>query len=398
MKLTKRIIDTLAYAGDGANRCVYWDDALANFGVRVYPTGRKTFVLSYRAGGRKRLMALGAFGVLTLEQARTLAKRKLTAILDGVDPLADRYKHASGETVQSLCAAYLDRYARTHKKTWAQDERRINKHLLPVWSRRKAHSITRADVAALHSKIGADHPYEANRTLNLISKVFEQGRRWGFIPDGFRNPAQGIDRFREYKRDRYITSDELPRLAMAIDAELSPFARAALWLYLLTGARKSELLALRWDDIDETRQELRFAETKAGRVHYLPITAAAMAILKEIPRFAENPYVFPGNKGGHLADIRNPWNRVRKAAGVEDVRLHDLRRTVGSWLAQAGNSLHLIGRVLNHSNQATTAIYARFGEDNVRLAMEAHSQKILGAAGKLASAEVIPIDPKTKKG
>ena len=172
-------------------------------------------------------------------------------------------------------------------------------------------------------------------------------------------------------------------------------------MYLLTGARKSELLQAQWVHVDWDRSELKIPDTKAGRVHYIPLSGPALALLREIPKAEGNPFILVGRgpRGAtaeekaktptHLVNISKPWNRVRKAAGVEDVRLHDLRRTVGSWLAQSGNSLHLIGRVLNHSNQSTTAVYARFGEDSVRAALEQHGAKIMGAAGVTPSATAI---------
>jgi integrase len=136
--------------------------------------------------------------------------------------------------------------------------------------------------------------------------------------------------------------------------------------------------------------------TKAGRVHYVPLSAPAMTILRELPRLGDNPYILPGHIHGRpIVNINRPWRRIRKAAGVEDVRLHDLRRTVGSWLAQSGNSLHLIGRVLNHSNQSTTAIYARFGQDHVRQALEEHAARLMGVAGKRPAAEMVKLADKT---
>ncbi len=211
----------------------------------------------------------------------------------------------------------------------------------------------------------------------------------------FENPARGINRFKEYKRDRWVNPEEWPRLAQAIDTEPGVYVRMALWLYLLTGMRKTELLSAKWTDIDWQRQELRLGETKAGRIHYVPLSAPAMAILRDLPRIEGNPYILPGHMPGRpLRNINTPWERIRKAAGVEDVRLHDLRRTVGSWLAQSGNSLHLIGRVLNHSNQSTTAIYARFGQDHVRQALEEHAARIMGVAGKRPMAEVVKLADK----
>lgn len=450
VRLTKRAIDAAAYAGEGNARLVIWDDEVPGFGCRVYPGGRKAFVLSYRVAGRKRLLTVGTYGVLTLDQARTKARAELAKVeTEGADPLAERERERQGETVQDLATAYMERHGDA-KKSGTADRRRLNQYILPKWGATKARAITRADVAALHSRIGKAHPYEANRVLALLSKMFELARRWGFVPEGHPNPARDIDRFREAKRDRWVTPDELPRLARAIDEEPNEVARFALWLYLLTGARKSELLRAKWSDVDWTRSELRIPETKAGRVHYIPLSAPALALLREIPRVEGNPFILVGrgHRGAseaekkanphHLVNISKPWERVREAAtlahwralgdsridallarleaetkrsptvaevrasadfdlpgGILDVRLHDLRRTVGSWLAQAGNSLHLIGRVLNHSNQATTAVYARFGEDSVRAALEQHGARILGAAGLAPTAEVATLPTRT---
>jgi integrase len=399
-KLTKRAIDAATYQGAGNGRFVLWDSEPPGFGLRVFPSGKKSFVLSYRIGGRKRLLTIGSYGALTLDQARTQARAELAKVeIGGADPLEQRQKAARGETVADLCSAYMERHGNA-KKSARDDQRKIDRYILPAWRTRKAAAIRRADVAALHAKIGKTAPYEANRTLALLSKMFELARRWGFVPEEQANPARGIDRFREHKRDRWITPEELPRLAEAINTEPNEVARVALWLYLLTGARKSELLQAQWSDVDWDRAELRLADTKAGRTHYIPLSGPALALLRQAPRVPGNPYILPGRgprgataaekaeRPSPLVNIDKPWQRVRKAAGVEDVRLHDLRRTVGSWLAQAGNSLHLIGRVLNHSNQSTTAVYARFGEDSVRAALEQHGARILGAAGVTPPAEV----------
>ena len=390
MKLTKRLIDSVTYAGGEGRRDVRWDSLLPGFGLRIYPNGKKAFVLSYRANGRKRLMTLGTYGVLTLDQARAAARQHLASVIGGDDPLEKRKLAAKAETVKDLCLAYMERHAKPHKKSWKTDQGRIDRYILPAWGNHKANNIRSADVSALHGKIGQQHPYEANRVVELISKMFSLARRWGFVADNAANPAADIDQFREHKRDRWVKPEELPRLMAAIDAESNRYARAALWLYLLTGVRKSELLHARWEDIDVDQRELRLPDTKAGRIHHVPLSEAALSVLRKLPKVDDNPYVLPGHvKGQHLVNISKPWLRVRKAAGIEDVRLHDLRRTVGSWLAQAGNSLHLIGKVLNHTSPATTAIYARFGQDQVRQALEDHGKRILGVANAVPAAEVV---------
>lgn len=390
MKLTKKIIDKFKYEGNETSQDIRWDNQLPGFGIRIYPTGRKSFVLAYRTNGRKHIMTVGQYGVLTLNQARDNAKEMLVKVNNGGDPLHDRKKSVRGKTINDLCEAYLERYAKLHKKTWRDDNRRINTHIISIWKNTPVNSIKREDIASLHNKIGRNAPYEANRTLALLSKIFDLAIRWGFLSESASNPARRIDKFKEEKRDRWVTPAELPQLTKAIDLEPNIHIRNALWLYLLTGVRKSELLNAKWEDIDFNRKELRLNNTKSGRVHYLPLSPAAVTLIQANPKLEGNPYLFPGAlKGKPLVNISKSWLRIRKEAGVPDIRIHDLRRTVGSWLAQSGNSLHLIGKILNHSSVSTTQVYARLTEDNSRKALEAHSENILGIAGKQDLAKVV---------
>lgn len=391
MGLTKRQIDGEKYTGNGVNRPVIWDDNPRGLGLRIYPTGRKVFVLSYRDSGNvKRLATIGDYGVFTLEQAQDSAKALLRTNETGADALAVRRANKAAPSFGDLAKDYASDHAPT-KKTGAEDLRRIARHL-NGWDTRKLAGITRADVQTLIRGIVKAAPYEANRTLSLLSKMFNLANDWDLLPAGHQNPCQNIKRAKERKRERWVTPAELPAIAQAIDAEPSPYARAALWLYLLTGCRKTELLSARWSFVDFTRSVLCLPETKTGNSHEIPLTAPALAILETLPKLSGNPFVFPGLVAGRpLESIRGPFERVRTAAGCADVRLHDLRRTVGSWMAQSGNSLALIGKVLNHTNQSTTAIYARFSQDSVRAALEAHATQILSAAGKLPTASVTDI-------
>ena len=289
MKLTKQFIDGCVYQGTKGRRDVRCDELLPGFGVRIYPNGKKSFVLSYRINGRKRLMVLGNFGPMTLDEARNRARRHLVAIIDGHDPLEQRKSAASAETIKEPALMYVERHAKPHKKTWKDDDRRVRTYIAPAWGHLPARHIKRADVAALHAHIGQRHPYEANRVVELLSKMFTLARRWGFLEEEALNPAHDIDKFKEHKRDRWATPEELPRLMQAINQEPDVYARAALWLYVLTGVRKSELLKARWDDVDWDRKELRLSDTKAGRVHYVPLSGPALAILRAPTRRWECP-------------------------------------------------------------------------------------------------------------
>ena len=427
MPLTKTIVDRLRYDPTGPKLQIYYDGGdIPGFGVRVHPSGRKTFVLTYRPRGRptpKRIV-LGAYGVLTIDEARKLARQMLLDVKTGADPLEERRKLRDGETVKDLARIYLERHAKPHKKTWPEDERRLRKYVLPALGAKRIEEVRRGDVARLHSRIGETAPYEANRVLALLSTMFAKAEEWGLVDEGHPNPARKIQPFRERSRERWVTPAEMPRLVEAINAEPDPRVRAAIKLYLLTGMRRSELLRLRWCDIDFERREIRLADTKAGRPHVVPLSSVAEAILRDLPRGIGGAYVFPGDVPGKpLVNIAKPWSRIRArfwlygnpdraaelraqaeadvarrskhaAKGPEavearllalaqneakregDLRLHDLRRTVGSWLAMSGASLPLIGKVLNHSNASTTQIYARIAEDAARQALEEHGERL----------------------
>lgn len=383
MKLTKRIIDQSRYEGTKKDEWdVRWDDTLQGFGVRIYPSGRKAFMISYRIEGRKRRMQIGDYGVLTLDQARDMARVKLTSVIQGDDPLKMKAEARRGDTVGDLCEEYLERHAKEKKLSWKDDEYRINAHILQRWKNLKARSITVSDAAALHSRIGKESgKYEANRTLELISKMFERAAAWGIVPAGHPNPARKVEKFKEEKRDRWVRPEELPKLAEQINAESNVYVKAFFWMALLTGCRRSELLNATWDNVDFSRRELRIPRTKAGRVHHVPLSDPAMRFLDALPRQKDNPFIFCGRRAGQrLVEIRKAWVRIRTGAGLPDVRLHDLRRSVGSWMVTHGENLPLVGRVLNHSNPSTTARYAHLAEDRVRLALENHGRRLTAAA------------------
>lgn len=390
MKLTKKYIDSIGYRGDGASRDVHWDESIPGLGVRVYPSGKIAFVLSYRFEGRKRLYTLGRYGVITLDQARQLARELLVQISKGEEPLDSRKKKNSQFTIKELCEMYLVRYAKPHKRSWKDDERRILNYLIPVWGNFKSDSLEHNDVARFHRKLGLSKPYEANRIVELISKMYNLAQKWSVVSTAHINPAKGVEPFKEQKRDRWVKPEELVPLFEAISQEKSIYVKAAILLYLLTGARKNEILTAKWEHVDWHTKELKIPENKSGRVHYIPLIKPAIELLRILPQLASNPFIIPGAKeGAHLINIHKPWQRIRKRAGIEDVRLHDLRRTVGSWLAQSGNDLHLIGKLLNHKSQSTTAVYSHFGQNHLRDALENHGEKIMAAANLIEISNLI---------
>jgi integrase len=220
-------------------------------------------------------------------------------------------------------------------------------------------------------------PRQANSTLALIRSMWNLGMDWGLIPPG-PNPCLRIKKFPEVSRERFVKPEELPRLWRALQAEPNVFVRAAFFVGLLTGARRDEVLTMQWADLDLAQGVWTIPTTKAGRSHLVPLPLPVIQELKKLPRFDDNPYVFPGRwNRSHLVNVSKPWRRIRKQAGLQDVRIHDLRRTLGSWLVAAGASLPLIGKALNHSNVSTTAVYARLQLDPVRAALEANAERML---------------------
>lgn len=377
MKLTKSIIDKLIYKGDAKKnqRCIYWSDTFAGFGVRVYPSGKKSFVHSYYFQGRKRFNTIGQYGILTLDMAEKRVQKQKVDLLDGINILDVRQKNSATQTIADLCGRFVIEKV-PFKKSGAEDERRINRHILPRWRAFKINSVTDDDVESLRESL-KNTPYEANRTLSLVAALFNFAKEKKLMDRALPNPATGIKHFQETSRERFVSHEEMPRLLEAMQNEKNQYAQYALWLYLLTGMRKSELLELRWQDIDLISKNICLLDTKNTKNHYLPLSDAAVTVINQIPRVEANPYLIVGKlKGKHLVNIDKAWNRVRAEAGMNDVRIHDLRRSVGSWLAQSGNSLHFIGRILNHKSSASSAIYARFHDDDVRLALDKHGEDI----------------------
>jgi len=387
MAITKRQADALTYDPNGPAQQVLWDGDLPGFGLRVFPSGVKSWVVLYRnRSGRSRLMTLGRYGVLTVDGARRRAKAIQAEALEGRDPLEERKAARQGETVRALADEWIERHAKHHNRSWREQKRLLDKHVLPVLGSRKVRDLTRADVARLHAKIGERTPILANRVHEVLRAMLERGRAWGYLPENAPNPAEGIERFPENRRERWVTGTELPRLLAAIDAEPDPYVRALFRLYLLTGARRRELLNAKWDDVD-LKAGVLYVQRPKGRgkpkPRAVPLSSAALDVLREIPRLAGNAYIFPSptRKGRPLVNPDKPWRRVRERAGLSDVRIHDLRRTTGAMLASSGVSLPIIAETLGHSSTRATEIYARIASEAARAALERHAAAVAAVTG-----------------
>lgn len=375
-KLIKSLIDAIKAPESG--QIFLRDSKMPGFGLRI--TGNaKTFILERRIHGRPRRITIGPYGPLTVDDARRRAEKMIGQIADGQDPATERLDQKREPTFGDLIHLYKERHL-PRKKSRVNDEIQITAHL-KNWEKRKLSSIRKKDVAQLHLSIGEKSgPYAANRIIALLRKMFNLAHAWGLWNK--ENPAVGIEMFPEKKRERFVHPVELPRLMEALKGEENFYISAALLICLLTGARKGEVLSMQWEDLSLDEGTWKIPETKAGRSHLVPLPTRAIELLRKLPITPDNPYVFPGRRGSHLVNINKAWNRIKTEAKLEDVRIHDLRRTTASWLAGAGASLALIGKVLNHSQPSSTAVYARLDLEPVRAALESNAQKMLAIAEK----------------
>ena len=367
IKLTKRTIDRLE--NDGRER-FYWDTELPGFGLRIRASGRKYFIVQFRAKRRERRMTIGQYGTITVDVARRRAIAHIAEARNGVDPAAERDAARSRVTMDALADRFLEEHVANHcKASTARDYRRsIRLYIAPKFARRDVTDIERRDIAALHHDMRAT-PYQANRTIAVLSKMFNLAELWGLRRDGS-NPCLHVKRYREEPREQFLGQDEFARLGRVLDeidedGSETRSALAAIRLLMLTGCRLSEIQTLRWDHVDLEAGEFHLPETKTGS-RIVPLAPAAVRILTALPRDFDNPWVIAGKKkGSHLTDLQHPWRRIRARAGLDGVRIHDLRHSFASRAVALGESLPMIGKLLGHTQVQTTARYAHLARDTV---------------------------------
>lgn len=373
-KITKRLVDSLPPPVE--QDTWVWDTELAGFGLRYRLAGSKVYVLKYAVGRRQKWVTIGKHGApWTPDEARKEARRLLGLVAIGEDPAVSRDRLKTAPTIRELAERFLEEHAVPHTKpATAKDYRaNLNLHVLPAMGKLLVQEVTRAEVAKLHHSLRAT-PVQANRVLAALSKMFSLAEVWGYRPQNT-NPCFRQARFKEQKRDRYLTPEELSRLGDLLrDREdhgaESPYVVAALRLLIFTGARLGEILGLRWEFVDLGNGLLRLPDSKTG-AKTIPLNAPAVDVLMQLPRVLGNPHVIVGDKpGAHLVNLEKPWLRLRSQIGLEDVRLHDLRHTFASVGAASGLGLPVIGAVLGHAQAATTQRYAHVGNDPRKAASE----------------------------
>jgi integrase len=362
------------------------------FGLRVTAAGAKAFILNYRASGQERRLTIGGFPSWGISRARAEARELRVRIDRGEDPLAERVALREAPTVRQLADRYIDEHLpKKRPSSAAHDRAMLDYWVIPALGARKVASVRPADIEELHARVTRKgKPIQANRVVALVSKMFQLAIKWEIRPD---NPCRGaVDRNPEVRRKRYLSAAEIARLSVALGECKDRQAADAIRLLLLTGARRGEVEGATWSqfDLDAGTWLKPGSTTKQKTDHLVPLSAPALMLLSEMGRGRPEEYLFPSGDG-HL-NLRHAWDGVRKAAGLVDLHLHDLRHSFASILVSAGASLPLIGALLGHSNPATTSRYAHLMIDPLRDAAERVGVVVSGGVDNgSSSGDVVPI-------
>ena len=390
----------------------YPDARCQGLALWVKPTGRRVWVLDYRVNGRQRRLTLGRAETLPADEALKLARRHRVNVDHGHDPLAEREAarraDAANVTLTTFFDKYLHEYATLKKKprSVADDRWMFERNIKQPLGRLRVPDITQHDAARLHRQLTArPAPILANRAIALLSTMMSLAERWGMRSPNS-NPCQFVERNPEHKTHRFLTSAQLLALGATLtesekaskdaDEYEHPFIIAALRLLVLTGCRKSEVLTLKWADVDLERGWLDLPTSKTGR-KLITLNAPAMQLLANLPRSSE--YVFPGRSAGKpLVGIGHVWERIRTRAGLTGVRLHDLRHSFASTAAGLGASLPIIGALLGHTTAQTTSRYAGLADDPRRVAAERIGERLQSLLNPpTKSADVVPMRQKRRR-
>lgn len=389
-KLTDKLVRSIP-APSSSNRVTY-DAEVKGFGFRITAKGARAFVLNYRVGGRERRYTIGNYPDWSVAAAREEAKRLKRFVDKGYDPMGERHTYRAAPTIAELAKRYLEEHAvRKVPRAQKDDRAMLEKIVLAAIGRLKVHEVRREDIDRLHQEVSRTHPIRANRTAQLLSKMFNLAIRWEYRAD---NPVKGLHRNPEPKRTRYLSAEELRRLISVLTTHPNQSSANVIRLLLLTGARRGEVMGATWDQFDLKNGiwTKPSAHTKQKKEHRIPLSVPARQLLTQMKTDAgPSPYIFPGRvPGKHLTEIKAFWAGVCKQANLRDCRIHDLRHTYASILASAGLSLPVIGALLGHTQPNTTARYSHLFDDPLREATERVGQ-VLEAEGSDHSGKIEPI-------
>lgn len=364
----------LATCPEGKSKLVLWDTTIAGFTLEVRPGGGKTFYLRYwDEVGRQRQLKLGGFPDISFQDARKKAQRLRSEVTLGADPAAKKDERKATPTYAELAGQHLA-HAQSYQRSHADVESIMRLHLLPRWGKLKLTEIRQQDVAVWlgQKRTEGFKPSTVEKMRVTFHRSFELAARWG-IPGGQINPVKGIPRPKfNNGRERYLTAAEGERLREAVAASSNSQLKHIVGLLLLTGARKRELLDARWEHVDLERKSWHIPDSKTGKARYVPLSQQAVAIIESLPRYEKCPWLLPNPETKEpFVDIKRAWDTARTAAGLPGFRIHDLRHSAASLLAESGVSLFTIGRILGHADHQSTMRYSHLANETLMAAVEA---------------------------
>ena len=391
INFTKKALDELPLPPDG-KRAFYRDSAIPGLGIRVTSKGVKTFIVYRKVEGKPQRTTLGRYPATKILHAKKKAEQINSQIAAGKNPNAEKRRARGEPTLGELYARYRDDYLVPHGKRTALAETHYQLHL-KRWKGKKLSEIEPADVKALHARIGrtAGKPM-ANRVHQTLRAMLNWAIEEELLEGS--NPAKGVRRFTERSRERFLQPDEMPRFLEALSRETNPTFRDFVLIALLTGARRANAQAMRWEEVHLERATWEIPVTKTGDRHTVPLSPEAVTILRHRKEHSTSDWVFPSHgESGHLVEPKRAWKVLLERAEIQDLRIHDLRRTLGSWQAADGASLSIIGKTLGHKNVSTTAIYARLNLDPVRQAVNSATRAMLTAGGFVDETATEEVEP-----
>ncbi len=353
----------------------YFDTGLKGLKLYVTPNGVKTFFIRKMVNGRDERFILGQYPDLSVQNARDKALITLSELANGKNPNEEKKTNRAEQKLGDLFIEFMERYSKKEKKSWVYDQREIPK-FYSDWFKRRLSDIKKTEIQRRHEKIRDEHGlYQANRCLERLRAMYNKAIEWGWNGE---NPTLGIKKFKEVKRDRFLLPSEAKVFIDALNLEENLVARNYFYMSLFTGARKTNVLQMRWEQIDKKSALWRIPDTKNGEPVVVPLISLAIQLLDSIPRVSEWVFPNPKSKSGHLEDPKKAWKRILLRAGIEDLRIHDIRRTMGSWEALTGASTLIIGKSLGHKSTSATQVYARLTNAPVRNSMETAINTFMG--------------------
>ena len=387
---TKAAIDSLQ-TPDKGKRAYYYDEKVRGLCVAVMPSSAKSFYVLRKFNGRTERVLVGRYPDTKIAQARTRAGEINSQFDAGINPNQHKRHVRNEPTLKQLFDVYMEQHARPHNKR-PQNAQNNYRLYLSHWNNRRLNEICKGDVQALHTRLGRERGKSTgNIAIKLLSSLFNKAADWGLWQGD--NPTKGVKKFKEKSRERFLLPDEMQKFLMAVREE-DDTLRDFFIMLLLTGARRGNVQEMRWKDVHLEAGLWIIPDTKNGEPHTVPLVSEAIALMKNRSLTIQGQYVFPGDgQIGHLVNPRKAWLRILKRSGLEDMRMHDLRRTHGSWMAATGANLSMIGKALGHKDISTTAIYARLNTDSVRQAMNTATKAMFEESGNvLVDQEINPCD------